>query len=488
MQLSVSRRKNPYMLSLRPSSILQLTITGFLAMTVLLVAAVIIMANQLDTLSKSSAEMITKTARAMRAGSNIIEQTIAMERNARQYIILGDRQLLAIYSGRKENFIQSAAELSALDISREINVSINKLLQDENNVFGLLQENAEDKNLVSAYPALLDQAYRILYSIDEWINNQLADQRLQTDRTRRLLTFQVLLVLVIALFLAGLFTILITRPLRQIDRTINYLGSGHYDTPIHIQGPRDLQELGQRLDWLRNRLSDLEQQRTFFMHHVSHELKTPLAAILEGTALFSEGVVGQLTTQQNEIINILRKNCRRLQELIENLLRYNVENLATLKPMPHPIRLEEVIERVLSDHKLAIKSGHYRIVLNVEKLTVQSDLEQIRVVLDNLISNAVKYSPRNGTIEISLRHEEESAVLVICDEGPGIPPGERTKVFEPYYQGQPPADTKYLQGTGLGLAITREYVHVIGGTIEIMDVTHGTCVRVRIPIMQRGDT
>ena len=471
---------NPF----RPSSILQLTITGYLAMTCLLVVTVIIMANQLDKLNKRSEDMITKTARAMRAASDLIEQSTAMERNARQYLILEDSELLVIYSGRREKFMDTSDSLIQMDINPEINMEIEVLRNEENNIFELLSRNQKDENLISTYSALLDHAYLVLYEIDEWINNQVTEQRLQTNQTRRLLTYEVLLLLFIALLMAGLFTVLITRPLRQIDRTINTLGSGRYDIPVQINGPRDLMDLGQRLNWLRNRLKDLEQQRTFFMHHVSHELKTPLAAILEGTALLGEGIVGSFTDDQKDIINILHKNCLRLQELIENLLRYNVESPALVRPMPHPVKFEEVINRVLSDHRLAIKTGEIRIVRHIEKVTIYSDLEQVRVVLDNLISNAIKYTPQYGKIEISLKRETETAVLEIRDNGPGIPPEERRDVFEPYYQGQQPVDKQFLKGTGLGLAITREYVELNGGIIEVLDARQGACIRVQLPLAQ----
>lgn len=453
-------------------------------MTCLLVVTVIIMANQLDKLSKRSEEMITKTARAMRAASDLIEQTTAMERIARQYLILEDSELLVIYSGRRGKFVDTSDSLIAMNINPEVITEIGMLRYEENNVFELLSRNRKDENLIPAYSALLDHAYLILYEIDEWINNQVTEQRLHTNQTRRLLTYEILLLLLIALLMAGLFTILITRPLRQIDRAINRLGSGRYDTPVQINGPRDLRDLGQRLNWLRNRLKDLEQQRTFFMHHVSHELKTPLAAILEGTALLGEGVVGRFTDDQKDIIHILHKNSLRLQELIENLLRYNVESPALVKPMPHPVKVEEVINRVLSDHRLAIKTGQIRVVRHIEKVTLYSDLEQVRVILDNLISNAIKYTPQNGKIEISLKREAETAVLEIRDNGPGIPPEERRDVFEPYYQGQQPVDKQVLKGTGLGLAITREYVELNGGIIEVLDGWQGACIRVQLPLAQ----
>lgn len=473
------------MKSFRPRSILQLTITGFLAITVLYVVAFFLMSNQFNKLSLLSQQMINDTANSTRTGSELIEEIIAMERNARQYMVLGDKDLLEIYITRRKEFIKSANRLAALNINNEVNIDINKLLKDERDLFKKLSVTPVDKSIISAYPLLLDLSYKILTSIDKWIDEQLIELGQQARNTQHFLTLQAAFLLIIALLLALIFTLLITKPLRQIYNAINYLGGSKYDDPIQIQGPRDLQELGFRLDWLRNRLNELEQQRTFFMRHISHELKTPLAAIREGTALLKDGVIGPVTDQQNDIINILYKNCRRLQELIENLLRYKVESLAVLKPMSQPVKLDEVIERVITDHRLSIEKGEHKIVLKVEKLTVQGDQEQLRVVVDNLISNALKYSPGKGKIELRLIREQGNAALEIHDEGPGIPKAEQNKVFEPYYQGNPPDDQRHLHGSGLGLAIAKEYVEINGGAIEVVDVEHGACIRIQLPIIKK---
>jgi two-component system sensor histidine kinase GlrK len=149
--------------------------------------------------------------------------------------------------------------------------------------------------------------------------------------------------------------------------------------------------------------------------------------------------------------------------------------------MPQPVRFDNIIKRVVSDHELAIKAGRINIQQHLAKLTVQGDAEQLRIVVDNLISNAVKYSPIEGTINIHLVREQDYALLEVCDDGPGINPEERLLIFEPFYQGQPP-EKKHIQGTGLGLAIASEYVMLNGGSIEAMDAIHGAHFKARFPL------
>ncbi|OGT66567.1 MAG: hypothetical protein A2W69_02265 [Gammaproteobacteria bacterium RIFCSPLOWO2_02_47_7] len=466
---------------LRPRSILQLTIFSFLTVTALLIAALVVTARQLDNLSDHSQKTISEATNAMRTSRGLIEQTIAMERNARQYSVLGAEELLEVYVDRRKEFLEAASILSSLNINNEVRGYAQQIIDDEQRAFEKIKNTSADEYKISLYPPLLVTAYQTSRAIDKWIDDQLLELRQQTEHTQHLLRIQTLLLVSIALLLAALFTALITRPLRQIDHAINQLGSGSYNTEIKVQGPLDLQKLGIRLDWLRNRLAELEHQRTSFLRHVSHELKTPLTAIQEGVALLNEGLVGALTGQQSDIINILRNNCRRLQHLIENLLRYHVDSLAVLSPMPQPVRFDNIINRVISDHELAIKAGRINIQRQLAKLTVQGDAEQLRIVTDNLIANAVKYSPMEGKIDIHLVRDQDHAVLEVCDDGPGIRPEERTMIFEPFYQGRPP-EKKHIQGTGLGLAIASEYVKLNGGSLEAIDALHGAHFKVQFPL------
>src|SRR5690606_2721480 len=118
---------------------------------------------------------------------------------------------------------------------------------------------------------------------------------------------------------------------------------------------------------------------------VSHELKTPLAAIHESSALLRDGAVGPLSQEQQEILRIQGNNCQRLQRLIEDLLRYNADSFSVLNLMPQPVRLDKVADGVVAAHELALKSQQIAIVREMDRITVQGDAEQLRVVIDNLM-------------------------------------------------------------------------------------------------------
>ena len=275
----------------------------------------------------------------------------------------------------------------------------------------------------------------------------------------------------IALALAILFAVLIARPIRQLDQAIRQLGTADFTHAIEVDGPQDLRYLGQRLEWLRARLSDLEQQQNRFLRHVSHELKTPLTAVREGAELLRDNVGGTLSQQQKDIVRIVRENTLSLQKLIEDLLRYH-QTRAVEPATVGPVHLPDVVRRVLREHKLAAFARMITFDAKLEPALVTGDAEKLRTVVDNLVSNAVKYSPRSGVIRLDLATADGIALLDVSDQGHGVDPAERDRIFDSFYQGQAPVQGR-VKGSGLGLAIAREYALAHGGRIEVGDRRDG---------------
>ena len=282
-----------------------------------------------------------------------------------------------------------------------------------------------------------------------------------------------------AVLLIASFTFLIARPINQVSAGIRRLGDGEFARPIEIEGPGDMVRLGEQLDWLRQRLVTLEEQKTRFLQHISHELKTPLTALREGSDLLSSGVVGNLNAEQREIAQILQENSIELRKLIEGLLTYSAVHAQASYLDAKIVQLRDVVRRVVNDRKLAIVARGIRVDLNCENVTAFCDEEKIRVMLDNLLSNAVKFSPERGLISIKLYKEHGDALFEVLDEGPGIPTPEREKVFDIFYRGTD-APVAAIKGSGLGLSIVKEYVQLHKGQVEILDGP-GAHFRIRIP-------
>lgn len=432
---------------------------------------------------------ILNAADTVQYSRTLLQELPDMERNALQYRVLGDPALYKLYAQRHHEFQQTAANFNRLNLDSAMSNELNELSTREQVVFDNFSQsdpNSDKSQLaLQQFNGLTDLARSILaqgtQSIDTEVNNM---RSASLQRQRQLVWLAA--VLVAAVFLmAAISILLITRPLRALDHAIRKLGAGQLHEAVSVRGPEDIRELGRRLDWLRTRLLDLEEHRMQFLRHISHELKTPLTNIREGTQLMTDQIVGPLNAEQLEVVQILNNNGKQLQKRIEDLLAYS----ALQEPQPpqadQPVKLDQVVQDVVEAQKIAIRAKQLQVDLQLHAVTIMADTAKIHSVVDNLLSNAVKYSPSGGVIRLQLNVKNGQAELDVQDEGPGIRPEEKDRVFDAFYQGQA-VNTGYVKGTGLGLAIAREYLRIHHGLIEIIEQKKGAHFRVALPATRAG--
>ena len=470
-----------------PRSFLKFILLGFLLVSLPLLYALGELILSLDQLQTQGREAVQQAAQAGRASRQLFEQAGMLERIVRQHLILDDSALLDDYDRVRQEFRTTATQLALLPLGAEPLAGLDALTDSESRLHKLLtmpQRSADTQTqLADGYARLADRTQTMLAA-----SNQLTEsaiERLQEIATqgRQKWLYLALATAAIALALAILFAVLIARPIRQVDQAIRRMGTADFTHPIEVNGPEDLRYLGQRLEWLRSRLSDLEEQQNRFLRHVSHELKTPLTAVREGAELLRDNVGGKLSPEQREIVRIVRQNTLSLQKLIEDLLSYH--QTRAMEPQAEgPVSMQDVVQRVLSEHKLAAFARMVTFDQHLAPAQVIGDSDKVRTIVDNLVSNAIKYSPRSASITVTLATEQGFAVLDVVDRGPGIDPVERERIFDSFYQGRPPIDGR-VKGSGLGLAIAREYALAHGGGIEVLDRAdreHGAHFRLQLPL------
>jgi two-component system sensor histidine kinase GlrK len=316
------------------------------------------------------------------------------------------------------------------------------------------------------------------------VDTELRNLQESTRRAQRVSAWQVAALVPGTLILVVFFIVLVARPIRQLDGAISQLGQSGFSQPIEVKGPTDLERLGRQLEWLRMRLLELAQEKNKFLRHMSHELKTPLANIREGTELLLDGTVGELDKPQREVTDILRVNGLKLQQLIENLLSFSAWQTKTevLTLTDFPIRA--LVISVAKAQRLSLKAAHIQLKLEVEDIIVNADREKIRTVLDNLLSNAVKFTPRGGFITIRAYSTPSSFVLEFGDTGPGIPAEESPRIFEAFFQGRREQGGQ-VAGTGIGLSVVLECIQAHQGSVELMDSNEFTGAHFRVDIPQK---
>jgi two-component system sensor histidine kinase GlrK len=461
---------------------------GFTIVAAPLLFAIVNAAVQMNRLSIRSQELVVHGMEGTRNNQRMFEEIGALERTARLYQIIGSANLLDDYARINARLVTTIRELLTLPLDEEserdaqaVQAQATRLLDDLRHA---APNSAHMADLIATFPQLSEAASNVSTRISSQIDRETASLELATQHAQKNLLLQTLLLVPMTLAVVGVFTYLFGRPIRAIDRAISELGRGTFSRPIAIRGPADLERLAAQLEWLRSRLLDLAQEKNRFLRHMSHELKTPLANIREGTELLMDGAVGELQSAQREVTAILRENGMKLQRLIENLLSFSAWQAKSVGLEVSEFKLRPLIKSVLENQQLTLVAQRVRLDVQVEDLTPLADRGKVRLILDNLLSNAIKFTPRGGTISLHARSEREQLVLDVMDSGPGIPADERNRIFEAFYQGKTPQGG-HVKGTGIGLSVVTEFVNAHGGSIEILEAKAGGAhFRVRLPLRQ----
>ena len=465
---------------------------GFTIVAAPLLFAIVNAAVQMNHLSIQSERLVFHGVQGTRNNQRMFEEIGALERTARLYQIIGSADLLDVYARNQERLAGTLDELLAMPLDDKARKEAVGLKAEAERLHGELKlsspSSARMSALVNAFPQLSAMASQVSNRVSAEIDRELSTLQAATQVAQRNLFWESLLLIPLTLAVVAVFTYLFGRPIRAIDRAISELGRGTFSRPIAIRGPADLERLAAQLEWLRGRLLDLAQEKNRFLRHMSHELKTPLANIREGTELLMDGAVGELQSAQREVTAILRENGMKLQRLIENLLSFSAWQAKSVGLEISEFKLRPLIKSVLENQQLTLVAQRVRLDVQVEDLAPLADRGKIRLILDNLLSNAIKFTPRGGTISIHARSEREQLVLDVMDSGPGIPAEERNRIFEAFYQGKTPQGG-HVKGTGIGLSVVTEFVNAHNGSIEILEAKAGGAhFRVRLPLRQAAPT
>ena len=450
---------------------------GFTIVAVCLGLALSFAIDSLQQLGDQSERLLESGVNTTRLIEQLAERITEVERTARQYTVVGSPNLMQIYRDRRQALIGTMTALEARDDVYALTPALHEL-------HGLLDRIEESMNLApqlrdnpESFAAMNDIAARARAIAGNRFDMELSRLQTQVTRVRTALTALTVAVVTAALLTALAFAWLISRPMRQITASIGALGRAELDQPVRVSGPRDLQAIGVSLDWLRQRIRDLEAQKSTFVRHMSHELKSPLANIRAGIELLGEEAASDPDKQ--EIAAIVERNAARLQRQIDDLLRYAGWQDARPPQQPVIVKLHDLIEKSVQEQAFEARSRGIDMRSELATVTMTGEESQVRAIVDNLISNAIKYSPDGGVVAVRLSRQNDAAVIEVEDEGPGIPAELREQVFEPFFRGPNAASSA---GTGIGLSLAMTAARAHGGSIRILDKQGGAHVEVALPL------
>ena len=468
---------NPLRLSFR-----QTLLAAFLLIAGLLAAASL---GGLFTLERVMAQgrAAAETALALSADARQLgELRVAMERSARQYVVLDDPSLLRGFSQAADDATRLLGEMRRHALPEPLGAQWLAQLPP------IKDELDGPKAAVQQREDALDARFRTLDRLNDEITEAVrraAEERnaalqAELEAGRAAVGQQVLGAIVLAALLALGFGVWLTRPPKRLERPIAGLGENRMDQPVDIRGPADMRLIGQRLEWLRLRLKELDEDKARFLRYTSHELKTPLAALREGVALLEDGVAGPLTGDQREIARILNHNTLTLQGQIEALLRFNAAAFEARRLHRTRTDLHALLQALIEEQRLQWQARRLQLLLEGEAPAMAVDAEKLSGALGNLLSNSIRFSPVDGMLTITLSAQRGRVRIDIRDEGPGVAPADRERIFEPFFRGEIQPEGA-VRGTGIGLSIVREYIQAHGGSVELVADGPGAHFRIELP-------
>jgi two-component system sensor histidine kinase GlrK len=478
----------------------QLSLGVFVLIAALLGATSVHALLTLDRIAAHSREAGRHAVALAEQAQRLAERGVAMERSARQFLVLDDPAFRDRYADAWRD-AQAALAAIAAGLPGEQQAAVADWRGRGDATWAVLQSAQSSPSGQPPRPgrvpavmrAQLDQALSGLPAVSQLLEDAVrheVERRNQSlldelDQRRRLLTSQVVLAILLAAILALGFGTWLSRPLKQIEQAIERLGANRFDDTIAVQGPEDLRRLGTQLDWLRRRLAGVEAEKARFLRHVSHELKTPLATLVEGVSLLEDEVPGKLTAQQREIAAILRQNTQSLQAQIEDLLRFNEAGFAAQRLQRTPCDPRALLDDVIASQQLQWQARGVRCVVEGDAPPLALDQSLIATALGNLLSNAVRFSPPGGTVRFVLDSVPAGSgrtLRIDCiDQGPGVAPADAGRIFEPFYQGERQPESA-RRGHGIGLSIVQEYVRAHGGALAYLPGSDGGGAHFRIEL------
>lgn len=465
-----------------PSLKAQWLIGAFMAMLPLMLAMVYGF-HQMDHQNRAQRELVMISGQVAELGASLTDQGRDLERVSRQYQVLVDERLRQVFEQKRDALLNLLGQMTTVvddaRVSEQASIISVVLALIEGQLFstgadgdlrvnqgGRLGEGGND-----AFRQLHETIKQLNLAASSQVESELDQLEARYVASQWQLLVMALSALPVTLLLVWLVSFMVLRPIYQLSAAIRSMGQGNWRTDIGISGSNEMVALGENLKWMQQQLLMLEAQKQTFLQQITHELKTPLAAIMEAGSLLGDEVPGPVNGQQRQVLDILQTNASHLQGLIQQLLDYN----SLVKDRCQQIHCVDLrsffIEKSLDLQGLAA-TRQVKLVLQSESCPVTLDSVRTGMVFRNLLSNALQLTPPQSVVMVSWgkafsEHTQRPLWwLRIADEGPGIRDEDAGRLFEPFFQGDVKRQGS-LKGSGIGLAIVKECVDFLGGSVQI---------------------
>jgi signal transduction histidine kinase len=280
------------------------------------------------------------------------------------------------------------------------------------------------------------------------------------------------------LFALGLGVVLARRataPARDLTRAAQALAAGDRSHRVTVDTTTELGEMGEAFNTMAETIEEEDRLRRIFATDVAHELRTPLAILRTQVEALQDGV----SAASPEVFSSLHEETLRLTRLVEDLETLASAEAARFSLAPRDTDLLPLLDSAAKEFAGPYDSKEVGLETDLDDVRAFVDPTRVGQIVSNLLSNALKFTPSRQLVRLSLREEEENAVIEVADSGGGIRADELDHVFDRFYRGR---DTR-TSGSGIGLTVVRELTQAHGGSVEVAsERMSGTRFTVRLPL------
>ena len=291
----------------------------------------------------------------------------------------------------------------------------------------------------------------------------------------RFIPYFVLLTLAIA-FLGWFLSIGIVSPLHRVAFTVEQFGKGDLGARVQSKRKDEIGDLGRSFDSMADRIETLLTAERRLLQDVSHELRSPLARLSFAAELMKGA------TNPDEALDRMRREIIRLSQLIDNLLEVTrIEGDPSLLEMQR-FSFASLMREVISDCAFEAEARGIEIVSRIDGAQyMEGNPELIRRAMENILRNAIRFSPENAAIQSAVKRDADGILITICDSGPGVPEKLLTRIFDSFVRADESRDSSSGGGIGLGLSIARRAVLLHHGSINARNLDPGFDVTIKLP-------
>lgn len=417
-----------------------------------------------------------------------------MGSSVEKYLVTRDRGYMDKFVELADAFGRDSRRLESLALSEEERATLAPLMERWASVEIEVRSLGRDSSsaltvetlarLEQALDDLAIEVQRLGLAAQAAMTRELARSESAARDAERIAWAAAAAALLLSALLSALLVRSIVRPLERLAKGAREISAGRLDFRLDGNGRDESSQVAREFNSMTARLEELDRMKRDFVSNVSHDLKTPLSSMQETNEVLLDELPGPLSDKQRYLLQLSQESGRRLSAMIAKLLelsRLEAARTATVEV----VDLGQLVQHAMDRYDVARTGKSVRVILEEidQNVLVCVDADAVTQVLDNLLENAVKFSPGDGRVRVTVDARDDEALLMVADEGPGIVDAEKERVFERFYQTEVGRSVR-SRGTGLGLAICRHIVDAHRGRIWVSDNSPRGCVlNVSLPVV-----